>query len=234
MALPEQLRKQTEAISEFYKGANAEDDGAEGAVTGGETPPNDEADSADQPAPEAALNEQKRPATTADDTAEQRYRTLQGMYNADTARLRADKQDLTARIEQLENLLSSLSSKAAPAQTPATTERLITQKDIDEYGDSIEVMRRVTKEETHTTQAEIADLKRTINELRAQIIPRVEQVAQRQARTVEQTFWSDLTVAVPNWKEILSQQVTMVLLSRLQQQVLQTETMLLVLWHGKK
>lgn len=203
MALPEQIRKQTEAISKFYEEANAEGDASvEDATAGADAAVSDEANGADETAPEAAPNEQRRPASTDENAAEQRYRTLQGMYNADTARLRAEKQDLTARIEQLETLLSSLSSKPAPVQTPASNERLVTQKDIDEYGDSIEVMRRVTKEETLAYQSRIADLERTINDLRAKVIPRVEQVAQSQQRTVEQTFWSDLTAAVPNWREI--------------------------------
>lgn len=205
MALPEQIRKQSEAISKFYEDATAEGaTPAEGQddASGDDVSGSDEANGADNSAPEAAPNEQRRTAPTADDnTAEQRYRTLQGMYNADTARLRADKQELTARIEQLEKLLSSMTARPAQAQPPVN-ERLVTQKDIDEYGDSIEVMRRVTKEETHAYQREIADLKQVINDLRAQVIPRVEQVAQRQARTVEQTFWADLTATVPNWREI--------------------------------
>jgi BMFP domain-containing protein YqiC len=201
MALPKQIREQTEAISKFYEEATAEGDttATEQGTSGEGSPGNEEADGAEGTAPAAAPNEQGRPATTVDDTAEQRYRTLQGMYNADTARLRADKQELTARIEQLENLLSSLSTRPAQGQTPPTNEKLVTQKDIDEYGDSIEVMRRVTKEETGTYQSKIADLERTLNDLRAQVIPRVEQVAQRQARTVEQAFWSDLSTAVPDW-----------------------------------
>lgn len=202
MAVPEQIRKQSEAISKFYEDQNADDAQQDEAVASGEdASQNDEADGAEASAPEAALNEQKRPATSADETAEQRYRTLQGMYNADTARLRAEKQELTSRVDQLEKLLSSMSA-AQPAQTTQVSDKLITQKDIDEYGDSIDVMRRVTKEETHAYQREIAELKKIITDLRTQVVPRVEQVAQSQARTVEQAFWSDLSAAVPNWRDI--------------------------------
>ncbi len=197
MALPEQIRKQSEAIAKHYEEINA--DAASEAGAGAEASVSDEANGAPDPAPEAALNEQKRPATT-DDTAEQRYRTLQGMYNADTARLRAEKQELTSRVEQLETLLSSISS--APAQSTANNERLITDKDIEEYGDSIEVMRRVTKEETLAYQREIADLRKTIRDLQLQVVPRVEAVAQRQAKSADQAFWSELTATVPNWKDI--------------------------------
>lgn len=199
MALPEQLRKQSEAISKFYETPPADEAAASADTSGDELPPNEEADSAVVSAPEAAPNEQGRPATT-NETAEQRYRTLQGMYNADTSRLRAEKQELTSRVEQLEKLLSSLSS--APAQPAQVQSKHVTDKDIEEYGDSIDVMRRVTKEETAYYQQKIAALEGTIRDLHASVVPRVEQVAQRQAVSAEQGFWSDLTAAVPNWRDI--------------------------------
>jgi hypothetical protein len=199
MALPEQVRKQSEAISKYYEGNSADEAAAAADTSGDNLPPNEEANGAAAPAPEPARNEQTR-AGTNEETAEQRYRTLQGMYNADTARLRGDKQELTARVEQLEMLLSSLSAqsaKPAPVQS-----KLVTDKDIEEYGDSIEVMRRVTKEETSYYQQKIAELEGTMRDLKVSVVPRVEQVAQRQAVSAEQAFWSDLTATVPNWREI--------------------------------
>jgi len=202
MALPEQIRKQTEAISKFY-----EDNSADAAAAPEQQDPAGEevvteptADSASDHAPEAARNEQTRPATTVDETAEQRYRTLQGMYNADTARLRGEKQELASRVDQLEKLLSSISS--APAQPVASTERLITDKDIEDYGDSIDVMRRVTKEETLAAQRELAELKKLVRDMQLQVVPRVEAVAHRQAVSADQAFWSDLTAVVPGWRDI--------------------------------
>jgi polyhydroxyalkanoate synthesis regulator phasin len=200
MALPEQIRKQSEAIAKMYDGSPADPAPAtEQEAEGVENPASDEANGAEASAPEAARNEQTRPATT-DETAEQRYRTLQGMYNADTARLRADRQELTARVEQLEKLLSSIS--AQPAQQAQTQTKLITEKDIEDYGDSIDVMRRVTKEETAYWQNKVAELENTLRDLRVSVVPRVEQVAQRQAVSADQAFWTDLTAAVPNWRDI--------------------------------
>ncbi|MEN6644302.1 MAG: hypothetical protein ABFE08_17825 [Armatimonadia bacterium] len=201
MALPEQIRKQSEAIAKHYEEINA--DAVQETGAGEDASVGEEANGAADPAPEAALNEKKRPATTVDETAEQRYRTLQGMYNADTARLRADKQELASRVEQLERLLSSLSS--APAQSTASfasNEKLITDKDIEDYGDSIEVMRRVSKEETIASQRKIAELEKLIRDLQVQVVPRVEAVAQRQAKSAADAFWTDLTAVVPNWRDI--------------------------------
>lgn len=202
MALPEQIRKQSEAVKKLYDELHAETNApAEGQAAEGVDAANaSNANGADTSAPEAASNEQGRPATPANDAAEQRYRTLQGMYNADTARLRAEKQELTSRVEQLEKLISSLS--AQPAQAAPVQSKLITDKDIEDYGDSIEVMRRVTKEETSLYQQKIADLENVIRNLQASVVPRVEQVAQRQAQSAEQAFWSDLSAVVPEWRDI--------------------------------
>jgi len=205
MAIPEQVRKQSEAISRLYEEMNAETTSSEqGDVesesSGSESPV---ANSASETAPESTPNEQRRPDTTTD-TAEQRYRTLQGMYNADTARLRTENQQLGARLSQLEQLLSSLSAQSAgtAARQPEQAQKLVTDKDIEEYGDSIDVMRRVSREETLASQRRIAELEQLIRNMQTSVLPRVEQVAQRQAVTAEQSFWSDLTTAAPNWRDV--------------------------------
>lgn len=209
MAIPEQVRKQSEAINRLYEEMHAEGtsteqgDGTSAASEGTEGG----ADSATGTAPESASNEQRRTDTTSE-TADQRYRTLQGMYNADTARLRSENQQLNSRLTQLEQLLSTLSaqSSAGNAQQSAQTQKHITDKDIEEYGESIDVMRRVSREEAAAAQHRIADLEQLIRNMQTSILPRVEQVAQRQAATAEQSFWSDLTAVVPNWREVNSDQ----------------------------
>lgn len=207
MAIPEQVRKQSEAISRLYEEMHAED----GAPNSGEASSDTSyeaaavADSAEDTAPESTPNEQRRQDTTPE-TAEQRYRTLQGMYNADTARLRGENQQLNARVSQLEQLLSTLSAQPAGGvtQQQVQEQKLVTDKDVEEYGESIDVMRRVSREETLAAQRRIADLEQLIRNMQTSLLPRVEQVAQRQAVTAEQSFWSDLTNVAPNWREINS------------------------------
>lgn len=208
MAIPEQVRKQSEAINRLYEEMHAEvapseqDEAASGTPDAEKVP----ADSVAEAAPESPPNEQRRSDTTSE-TAEQRYRTLQGMYNADTARLRSENQQLNARLTQLEQLLSSLSAQPAGGvpQQQEQGQKLVTDKDVEEYGESIDVMRRVSREETLAAQRRIAELEQLIRNMQTSLLPRVEQVAQRQAVTAEQSFWSDLTNVVPNWREINSE-----------------------------
>lgn len=201
MTIPEQVRRQSEAIAKMYEEGNTDAAATETVEAAGAPDVQDtQADSAENAAPESASNEQRRSDTTGD-TAEQRYRTLQGMYNADVGRLRSENQQLNTRLSQLEQLLSTLSSQPAPMTAATAAERLVTDKDVEEYGDSIEVMRRVTKEEVSTANRRIAELEHMIRQMQTSVLPRVEQVAQRQAATAEQTFWSDLTAAVPHWRD---------------------------------
>ena len=207
MAIPEQVRRQSEAIAKLYQDNIAKDAPADEAVaTDVVAEQAESADSEADAAPESPPNEQRRQDTSSDEqTFEQRYRTLQGMYNADTSRLRADNQQLNTRVTQLEQLLSTLST--TPQSQPATAaERLVTEKDVEEYGDSIEVMRRVSREESVAYQRKVAELEQMLRQVQTSVLPRVEQVAQRQAVTAEQAFWSELTTAVPGWRDVNADQ----------------------------
>lgn len=206
MAIPEQIRKQSEAVAKLYEDLNPTEDGQ--TVEEGQVAQTTEADGEGGSAAEPPPAEQGRTGTTKEDTtAEQRYRTLQGMYNADTARLRAENAQLGQRVSQLEQLISSLSGSqqgTTPAQ--ASAERIITEKDVEEYGDSIEVMRRAAREELSARDQEIADLRRLVMQLQTNVVPKVESVVQRQAINAEQAFWSELTAEVPDWRDINANQ----------------------------
>jgi hypothetical protein len=208
LTVPEQVRRQSEAVAKMYAERDAEGDSmgaTDGVVSDVQA---SQADSGDNIAPESAPVEQRRSDTKSSEEAfEQRYRTLQGMYNADTGRLRAENQHLSSRVTQLEQLLSTLSTAPSASQSAATeAERLVTAKDIEDYGDSIEVMRRVTREEVSAANRRIAELEQLLRQVQTNIVPRVEQVAHRQAVSTEQSFWNDLTSAVPDWRDINSDQ----------------------------
>lgn len=208
MAIPEQIRKQSEAVAKLYEELNQTPDEASTPSEGGEVQQPAEADGQQDPAPAPPPAEQGRTGNTNEDqTAEQRYRTLQGMYNADTARLRAENNQLAQRLTQLEGLLSSLSAQPQqPQSQPSAMEKLITDKDVEEYGDSIEVMRRAAREELAARDRVIQDLQRTVSQLQTTLVPKVETVAHRQALNAEQMFWSELTAEVPDWREINADQ----------------------------
>lgn len=202
MALPAQVRKQSEAISKLYEELNADAAGQEtDTVAPAEEPvAAPAADSEPESAPAPKAEEQPAGDKTDEETYEQRYRSLQGMYNAEVPRLHAEKRELTKRVEQLEQLIASMNTSPAKAQEPA--QKLITEQDIEDYGDSIDVMRRVFREEMSSKDTEISELRNLVRQLQGTVVPQMQQLSQSHAVSNEQRFWADLQTAVPDWQEV--------------------------------
>lgn len=214
MALPEQIRKQAEAVQELYKQLSSEGEQGDAADatlggTAGTAAPAADAPAANTPAPSPATPEPKAGDEKAPEDITQKYRTLQGMYNAEVPRLHAQNRELTGRIQQMEQLLASLSQSAAPRGSPqaapaapAAPARLVTDKDVEEYGESIDIMRKVSREELGSLLQRLGKIEGVLQQMQTKVVPQVQAVAQRQAASAEQQFWADLTAAVPSWREV--------------------------------
>ena len=207
MALPEQIRKQAEAVQQLYQQLNAEDvpdagetqegAGTPGAVEGG-TPVAADTPSSATPAPRSGDE------GVSEETAAQKYRTLQGMYNAEVPRLHQQNRELQQRVQHMEQLLASLSAQtpAAPTSPQPAAEKLISDADVEAYGESLDVMRRVTREELGSVTQRLAQIEAMLRHVQADVVPQVHAVAQRQQVGAEQQFWADLAAGVPNFREI--------------------------------
>jgi hypothetical protein len=212
MALPEQIRKQTEAVQELYKQLNGDSNNGEGTPADGNTAtPTD--DASNSPAADESTvqnvatpssgNEQTTDDKNSDEVLSQKYRTLQGMYNAEVPRLHSQNKELASKVQQMEQLLATLSAQTnAPRNVEVVTDPLITDRDQEEYGESLDVMRRVTREELIPVAQKIAQLDRVLQQLQINVVPQVNNLAQRQAVNSEQQFWTELTTYIPNWRDI--------------------------------
>ena len=212
MALPEQIRKQTEAVQELYKQLNTDDN------TGTSTPPADgtgasvEKPTDQNPADENAVPNNAAPApadeqkpgadNVPEETVVQKYKTLQGMYNAEVPRLHQQNREMQQRLQQMEQLLASMTAVNPQAAAPAAAERLVTDQDIQDYGESIDMMRKVTREELGAVAQRIAAIEATLRQMQVNVVPQVQAVAQRQQMSAEQQFWADLAAAVPNFRQV--------------------------------
>ena len=203
MAVPEQVRKQTEAVQALYDDVNPTESPKSGEAPVAEpvvqvVPP---ADSVEEPAPKLASDEQD--ANDQDETFEQKYKTLQGMYNAEIPRLNSQLQEMTQRGQQMEQLIATM--QATPAPTPEPTPppvSLLTEDEVEEYGESIDIMRKVSQEIAGKYEQQLTDMQAKIDQLQGTVMPRVEQLASQQAHSAEQSFWSDLANIVPDWQSI--------------------------------
>lgn len=207
MALPEQIRKQTEEVQDLYKQLNGgESDGAASPTESAEQ--TDGNVSATNDAVRSSDDEHTSGDTSSEEdqnseTYAQKWRTLQGMYNAEVPRLHAQNRDLQQRIQQMEQLLAAMSTTNQQASTSQqVTTNLVTEDDEAEYGESIDMMRKVSREELAPMAQEIAAIKHALAQFQMNVVPQVQNIAQRQATTAEQQFWADLTSSVPNWRSI--------------------------------
>lgn len=208
MAIPEQVRRQSEAVAELYKDLNPDPNANPAPVEGDEPVSDDQTDGEVARAAEPTPTEHGRTGTKDDElTYEQRWRSLQGMYNADTTRLRSENNQLNQRVSQLEQLISSLGAPQQ-AQTPAqaAAAKLITDQDVEDYGDSIDIMRKAAREELSSRDRELAELRQMVLQMQTNVVPKVDSVVQRQALTAENQFWSELSAEVPDWREVNADQ----------------------------
>jgi hypothetical protein len=205
MAIPEQIRKQSEAVKDLYEELNREATGEENVddATQDESVTAElDSSSEDGTSGESVSNEPK--GKKPEDAMEQKYRTLQGMYNAEVPRLHSQNKELQGRLQQMEQLLSTL-SKQQQSQQQQISERLITEKDVEDYGeDAVDMMRRVSREEYMPVMNKIVQLEGLMQQLQTQLVPQVQQVVQKQALSTDQQFWAGLQQAVPDWKQINS------------------------------
>lgn len=214
MALPEQIRKQTEAVQELYKQLNGDSNNGEGTPSADGNTATPTEDTFNSPAADESAvqnnatpssgNEQTTDERNSDEVLGQKYRTLQGMYNAEVPRLHSQNKELSTRVQQMEQLLATLSAQSsAPRNVEVmSNDPLITQQDQEEYGESLDVMRRVTREELLPVAQKIAQLDRLIQQFQINVVPQVNNLAQRQVVNSEQQFWTELTTYIPNWRDI--------------------------------
>ena len=201
MSIPKQVKKQSEEVQELYKQIKGEPEEAQAtkaeATTDAPVDTVEEpktSDSVEEQAPQSETQEQTKSddQEPKEDNWQQKYKSLQGMYNADVPRLSSENRNLTSRVTQLEQLLSTMEKPTVKESVQA--EKLITPEDEKEYGDSINIMRKAAREE-------IAQLKQQIQQIQ-NVVPQVQQVQTQQKKSSEQNFWNTIANEVPNWQDI--------------------------------
>jgi hypothetical protein len=206
MAIPEQIRKQTEAVQQLYQQLNADDNTGAGdnlPADGTVTPPADENDAPNDATPSPANEHKSGDDNLPEETIVQKYKTLQGMYNAEVPRLHQQNREMVNRVQQMEQLLASLSAQQANTDTQQpVAEKIVTDKDVEEYGESLDVMRKVSREELVPVAQRLAQIEQMFKQMQTNVVPQVQAVAQRQQVSAEQAFWARLTSVVPNFRQI--------------------------------
>lgn len=132
------------------------------------------------------------PATPPTADAEQALRVLKGKYNAEVPRLAAQAKAEREAREKAE-------AEAAELRKQLAAKPLVTPEEVKEFGEPlVDLARRIAREENAGLQEQVATLKRTNEELGAQ----VNSTAQAGARLNTQAFYDALTAKHADWREV--------------------------------
>lgn len=193
MALPRQVEAQLRELEALEKqlteGQNPAP--AEPEPTPAE-PPQDP-----QPAPAEPKPVEPTPTPTepvvAEETWQQKYKTLKGMYDAEVPRLHADLRDLKAQVD---NLRKASETKPVEPAKPKTAEKLVTDADVEAFGsDLIEVQRKVAREVAAEFRGELDAMRAENEKLREQLTSTGTQVS-------EASFEQRLYRMVPDFEAV--------------------------------
>jgi hypothetical protein len=143
---------------------------------------------------------------------EQKYRVLQGKYNAEVPRLQTQLRETLAKVDSLQQqviatqgLMASFSQRggvAAPGQTPAPAgpATLVKDDEINDYGrDLYDFIQRAAKQ---AVLPEVESRIRPVTQQVEQISNQAQSVAKQTAQTAQERVFTALASAVPNWEQV--------------------------------
>ena len=192
MALPKQVQEQLDALEALEKQL------AEGQKPAPTEPDPQPAEPTPEPAPEPAepkpvdpKPEPTEPAV-AEETWQQKYKTLKGMYDAEVPRLHSDIRELKSQMDKLQRAAEA----PKPEVKPVKAEKLVTDADVEAFGsDLIEVQRKVAREVAMEFRGELDAMKAENDKLREQLNMTGNQVS-------EASFDQRLHRMVPDFQDV--------------------------------
>lgn len=195
MALPKQVEAQLRELEQIEKQIAESQNPAPANPEPAEDPP------AEPSTPEPTKIEPKpvdpKPEPTepaiAEETWQSRYIALKGKYDAEVPRLHADVREFKAQLEKLQK---TLETKPVDTKKPAAVEKLVTDADVQAFGeDLIEVQRKVAREVAAEFRGELDAMKAENEKLREQLNTTGTQVS-------EASFEQRLYRMVPDFQTV--------------------------------
>lgn len=139
MAMPKQVEQQLKEVEELERALTASLEAASDEPQQFNTVEDAQQTQAQPTEPVAEPVEEVKPV----EDWEQKYRSLQGHFNAEVPRLHQQNKELAAQLQALQQQMQELQTlKQQPVD-----DRLVTDEDVSQYGaDLIDLQRRVTRE----------------------------------------------------------------------------------------
>lgn len=196
MALPKQVEAQLKELEKIEQQiADSQKTNAELAPTPEPAPAEPTPEPTPAPAEPTPVENKPEPTepVVAEETWQQKYKTLKGMYDAEVPRLHADLRELKSQVESLRK---AAETKPAEPVKPATPEKLVTDADVEAFGsDLIEVQRKVAREVAAEIRGELDAVRAENEKLREQLTATGNQVS-------EASFEQRLHRLVPDFEAV--------------------------------
>jgi hypothetical protein len=124
----------------------------------------------------------------------QKYFVLQGKYNSEVPRMRAQLDESNTRIKELESLVASLRNGGASGQQQGGTDALNFDSLEEDYGPEIAAMAR--------QNAELVNQNKMLTERLDAVEGGIRQTSDQAATSAVQQFQSRLAGILPNWEAV--------------------------------
>lgn len=156
---------------------------------------------------EGSVNGSQEPAPPAREDSElelwkQRYRTLQGKYNAEIGHANRRVSELEGQIQQLSSQLEELKNRRTEPD-PELQKPLVRPEDVENFGsDMVDFVRRAVQE---GMRAERAEYQKKIQELEARnakLEATLAGVEEKTGQTAVQAFLQQLDALVSDWRAL--------------------------------
>lgn len=140
-----------------------------------------------------------QPAPPAEDW-QQKYRSLQGMYQAEVPELRVKAKVAESEMTTLKEQVRALTVAAQAAQQ---TKAEPDPRDVSAFGeDMIDMVRRYAEQTLAAVRGEVSQKLQSLEERLTGLESMVTGVSKRTESTLETQFYAALTSMVPDWKEL--------------------------------
>jgi len=200
--LPESVQRQVAAADALYTSQSTETapppEADVAPVEQGQSPPPD-APPQDNPPPAQppeAAPDQKPPVP---DVWEQRYKSLQGLFNQKVPELQRQNEELQTNLKAaIARLDQAAEQKSEPASQPAAD-----PKDVDAFGqDLVDMVQRQTRAAMGAVATKLDSVVKGYETRLASLEQMVKGAAQTASMTAEEVFFSRLQAAVPDWETV--------------------------------
>jgi hypothetical protein len=202
MALPKQIREQAAELEEIEKQLYGDQQPTDPDVPVAEVVTPEAKQSAEpikQPEPETVEEAPEKQEKDDAKVWQQKYKTLQGMYDAEVPRLHAQLKTMQAEFDTLKSNVEKAGNEAEESKKvakKAASRNLVTDEDRQEFGEEmIAFQRKVAREETAELSDKLEAVAAQNSELNDQLV--------RQGETVrESSFEQRLTSLVPDFAQL--------------------------------